>query len=967
MNETNPTDPADTAAKPKAPTESATAPGALDAAKQKLASLAEKAKEHDFKGDAHKAAEGVKNLAENLKQRDFKEDARKAAEGVKNLKESLKTHDFKAELRDAFAETKKNPASIWKKPETLRPGKDLAVIGLAASVVLLLLLLVTSSSFLGLVCLVLGLGALLFSALGLKTEGRKLAVGGSVVGLLVLLCALGQTFGSSEGGDATDGEQAVASTDEDGTKSQTDKETASKTDTAPQKKKAAPMVGSKPKDYPVLVANEGKKTGKAEKIIKKADENASKLNSLNFFGFHTGMSLADFKTLREHYGLTNDQLWGYYNVENGDVHKICFTAKALDKIAHWPNNFDTVELHMLQYFGIVEWNNIKEVIEGEVDSIFQSDEDRLLFGDKANVPRQYRTADGVVATLFPTGWNIETREVFGLLDTKRQKSAAPIFRRFEQKNRMRNRLQELADQGIKVKMLQLPTGYEWLLREFDDGVWISAFPMTREEYTWLFCDVEYDKLSQKFKYDDADAIRKAIGENNGFADKFNELPPESKGTIARFREPFPEEMKKAFGSGIVDEKKYRELKQLPLRPLIKPSIPAIIVADEATSGQLNRTPMFIVHEPDRISEREWKRYTEERSDLIRAGKTDAQLSAAGYGLDAREWHEKRKDKALSAYVESEGGSIDGKLLFLPNYSKEEREIIEAKRRAKREAEWAEQRAREEAQQKAAAEAAAKAAAEKAAAEKKAQWEKEQISMAYKELKSVQEAVEPFNSFATRNLEVLNSLPTMIRQSENFYSMNTKPIDEKIVSILASISAKKKQLEELRVAGELDNKQKGEERSLIVEINSLEGNLKTLLRQRADNATLNNQFASINTWLNEVKKDTNKAKAIVQQLESEGREKSNRKRAEQLRGSGPDKAIKDYLAAADVLKSTREQLMDYLGKVPAAVKMAEEHVSKIKDPPSAPPPVAPPTAKTPPDNAGMAVKSASSATEKATAQ
>lgn len=680
MNETNPTDPADTAAKPKAPTESATAPGALDAAKQKLASLAEKAKEHDFKGDAHKAAEGVKNL-----------------------KESLKTHDFKAELRDAFAETKKNPASIWKKPETLRPGKDLAVVGLAASVALLLLLLVTSSSFFGLVCLVLGLGALLFSALGLKTEGRKLAVGGSVVGLLVLLCALGQTFGSSEGGDATDGEQAVASTDEDGTKAQTDKETASKTDTAPQKKKAAPMVGSKPKDYPVLVANEGKKTGKAEKIIARADENASKLNSLNFFGFQTGMSLADFKTLRKHYGLTDDQLWGYYNVENGDVHKICFTAKALDKIAHWPNNFDTVELHMLRYFGIVEWNNIKEVIEGEVDSIFQSDEDRLLFGDKANVPRQYRTADGVVATLFPTGWNIETREVFGLLDTKRQKSAAPIFRRFEQKNRMRNRLQKLAGQGIKVKMLQLPTGYEWLLREFDDGVWISAFPMTREEYTWLFCDVEYDKLSQKFKYDDADAIRKAIGENNGFADKFNELPPESKGTIARFREPFPEEMKKAFGSGIVDEKKYREIKQLPLRPLIKPSIPAIIVADEATSGQLNRTPMFIVHEPARIEEREWKRYHETRNNLIRAGKTDAELAALGYDLDPREWHEKRKDKAIRDYVEENGGVIANSLTFFPTELSQEdiariKELM-AKREAERKAEQ-ELKAKKEAEHRA---------------------------------------------------------------------------------------------------------------------------------------------------------------------------------------------------------------------------------------------------------------------------
>ena len=112
MNETKPTDSADTpskASEPSAPeqTSPVEAKGALNAAKEK---------------------------------------ARAAAEGVKDLKQKLAKHDIKAELREAFAETKKNPASLWKKPETLRPGKDLAVVGLAASVVLLLLLLVTSGS-----------------------------------------------------------------------------------------------------------------------------------------------------------------------------------------------------------------------------------------------------------------------------------------------------------------------------------------------------------------------------------------------------------------------------------------------------------------------------------------------------------------------------------------------------------------------------------------------------------------------------------------------------------------------------------------------------------------------------------------------------------------------------------------------------------------------------------------------------
>ncbi len=648
----------------------------LDAAKQKLASLAEMAKEHDFKGDARKAAEGVKNLAENLKQRDFKDDARKAAEGVKNLKESLKTHDFKAELRDAFAETKKNPASLWKKPETLRPGKDLAVVGLAASVVLLLLLLVTSNSFLGLVCLVLGLGALLFSALGLKTEGRKLAVGGSVVGLLVVLCALGQTFGSSSDGE---GDASVASADAGDAAAPSDKTAAAaKPDAAPAKKNATPMVGSKPKDYPVLVANEGKKTGKAEKIIANAAENAAKLNSLNFFGFHTGMSLADFKTLREHYGLTKDQLWCYFNVENGEVFRMCFTTKALDKIAGWPSNFDTVELQMLRYFGIVEWNNIKEVIKGEIDSIFQSDEERLLFGDADNVPRQYRTADGVVAKLFPKGWDRPAREVFDLLDTERQKLSAPIFRRFEQKNRMRKRLQELADQGVKVKMLQLPTDYEWLLREFDAGIWISAFPMTRDEFAWLFYDIDYDHLNKKVDFD----IKEGLQSGNAFAYTFNALPAENKGSIMRFREPFPEEMKKAFESGIVDEKKYKE----GYGSKLDKANPAVIVGDEASSGQMERRAMYIIHDGgDNIANAAWVKYEEERNALIKQGKSDAELAALGYGMNYKEWSRSRKDQEIRAYVEGDDGTIVDGLMFIAIYTQEEREAIEAKRKAEREA------------------------------------------------------------------------------------------------------------------------------------------------------------------------------------------------------------------------------------------------------------------------------------------
>ena len=456
----------------------------LDAAKQKLASLAEKAKEHDFK-----------------------DDARKAAEGVKNLKESLSKHDFKAGLRDAFAKTKKNPTSLWKKPETLRPGKDLAIVGLVASVVLLLLLLVTSSSFLGLVCLVLGIGALLFSALGLKTEGRKLAIGGSVAGFLVVLCALGQTFGSS--GDGETGEKAtvVAFADASNANALSDKTAvAAKPAAAPAEKKASPSIAGDSGDYPLLAANEGKKTGKAGKIIKAA-ENASKLKSLNFFGFYTGMSATDCKTLREHYGLTKDQLFFKFNWGNGEVYEICFTPKALNAITGWPNNFDTVELQMLRYFGIVDWNNAKEVIEGEIDSIFQSDEERLFFGDKANVPRKYRTADGVVAKLFPKGWDQSRFEVFNIRDTERQKIAKPVERHFLFTNKMRKAGNELHGKGIKTKMIMLSGDVELLMKEdLGKDRWISEFPLLEWQLEVVLSGAKSVLVSNEPAHDDTPVL-----------------------------------------------------------------------------------------------------------------------------------------------------------------------------------------------------------------------------------------------------------------------------------------------------------------------------------------------------------------------------------------------------------------------------------------------------------------------------
>ena len=140
----------------------------------------------------------------NEKKHDFKDDANKAAEGVKNLADSLKKHDFKAELLEAFAEAKKNPSSILEKPDAPRPGKDLAVAGLAAAGVLLLLLFVTSGAFFGVVCLVLGIGALLLGLLGLKTEGRMIAFASTGAGLLAILLSIGQIRSATRKPDPKD-------------------------------------------------------------------------------------------------------------------------------------------------------------------------------------------------------------------------------------------------------------------------------------------------------------------------------------------------------------------------------------------------------------------------------------------------------------------------------------------------------------------------------------------------------------------------------------------------------------------------------------------------------------------------------------------------------------------------------------------------------------------------------------------
>ena len=427
MNETNPTDPADAPAKanePSAPeqTTPAEAKGTLDAAKEK---------------------------------------ARAAAEGVKDLKEKLTKHDLKAELREAFSETKKNPSSLWKKPETLRPGKDFAVVGLAASVVLLLLLLVTSSSFLGLVCLVLGLGALLFSALGLKTEGRKIAIGGSVVGLLVVLCALGQTFGSSDDGENAE-EAMVASADPGDANELSEKAASAATPdiaaeaavavsgtmkTAPAGK-VPDQVSTVPTDTSKMdaarlrgecEANEGAVTLDVREIMEDAKD-AKKQKSLNFCGFYTGMSFANAKRLADHYGMERKDYSFHFNPLTGEVVHMYFSPRAMDLMLHTSSDYDMAEVALMGYLGISEWS--------------------LDAGDMGGY---YNSPNGISVELSKPKWGLGSHSAVSIVDSGREKEYYKVAPRFYNNKLVVEKQKEIEACGARNEVLETPGGVKLLM------------------------------------------------------------------------------------------------------------------------------------------------------------------------------------------------------------------------------------------------------------------------------------------------------------------------------------------------------------------------------------------------------------------------------------------------------------------------------------------------------------------------
>ncbi len=400
----------------------------LDTVKQKLDSLAEKAKQHDFKGDA-----------------------RKAAEGVKDLRDSLKKHDFKTELKDAFAEARKSPASLWKKPETPRPGKELAVVGFAAAVGSFLITAVTSSSFLGLLSLLLGLGALLFSLLGLKTEGRKLAVGGTVVGLLVVFCSLGQMFGSSDRGeeDVEDVTSKVAATNV-------------------VSKKAKPAQTGNRGEYEEYM---GEAASSIEEIIA-LSKDAKQIKGLEFCGFYTGMSYTNACLLASHYGMGDEDVWIRFNPKSGEVHQLGFSPRALGLMMNLSIDYDVAQLAIMGYLGITEWT----IDAGE------------------DVGGCYTSPERVSVELHKLEWSLGKRLALTITDEPRKQEYDKIASAFYNNKLIAEKIPELKKAGIRTQIMRLPGGVQLMLSFFgksivSDDQWdankhpsIASFELTEAQW-----------------------------------------------------------------------------------------------------------------------------------------------------------------------------------------------------------------------------------------------------------------------------------------------------------------------------------------------------------------------------------------------------------------------------------------------------------------------------------------------------
>ena len=386
--------------------------------------MADKAKD-SLRAATAAAKDKAKLTAEKIKAYDFKGDARSVADEVKNLRKNWRDYDLRAAVRETIADAKKDPKSLWRKPAEAKPGKKFAAAGFGLSVALLLVLFATSGSFLGFLCLLFGLAALCYSVIGLKTEGRGLAVGGAAVSLLVLLCALGQTFGSS-GADADPSSEALAGD-----------------------------------VIPAPYDNEGLASAGWSDIVAAA-ENAKQMKSLNFLGFYPGMSMADAKTLRAHYNLDKESLGFAYNEKNGEVYKIWFSPLALDVIGDVANDFETAIGFVMGYFDL---SNVDEVMKAEESGHYH-----------------YKASTGVTVDLWRGGFRKGTNGALVVTDIARQNAAKDV----PVANKMRQAAQDLQATGVRMKLLTISGDVEMLLKETKDGTgYVSVFPVLKAQWEAL--------------------------------------------------------------------------------------------------------------------------------------------------------------------------------------------------------------------------------------------------------------------------------------------------------------------------------------------------------------------------------------------------------------------------------------------------------------------------------------------------
>lgn len=382
----------------------------------------------------------AKDVAEKLKDRDYKADLHGGVSVAKEVAGQLKQHDFRAEVRDAFAEAKKNPASIWKKPEALRPGKELAIAGLAVAVVLFLVTAITSSSFIGFLCLVLAFGGLLLSFLGLKTAGRKIAIGGAVVGLLVVICAFGQMICGGddeiEAADEVEAANTANGANEVAEVASTSRKSSSKN--SAQKR-------GQYEEY------EGEAASDAEEIL----DLAKAAKSLNVCGFYPGMSMANARILAKHYNLTDGDYRFQFNPVSGEAYLFRFSMNGACRLLETPMPDDKDAQEEALRLMVAE-------LESQVGKFVGEDAAGMAW-------REAGSRDGFNVTLSLMKMAFDKIGALEFFDAKMQEEAQKIIVPFYNNKCVAEKKAELEAAGYHPRVVQLARGIDMMLSPMYDG------------------------------------------------------------------------------------------------------------------------------------------------------------------------------------------------------------------------------------------------------------------------------------------------------------------------------------------------------------------------------------------------------------------------------------------------------------------------------------------------------------------